>query len=326
MHYCIRHFNILPILLQYSQRQFIVRPTCGSFLVRGYSAMVTPSSHTPTPAPWRHAFLEHIQTVPSPEFTLATVRKSVSPAGVTTYAPRTRTCAFRGFFAGLPVNPKNDAELNPDVYDSDLLAFTTDRRMEKLIELFGIEAGKEKENEDRLKGSGGGAPVEAVFWIKEKSTQWRFRGTVYVLAPDIETSEAGEEVRSTLLSHIRRKNSSGGSEGKEWSFAREITAHFGNNSPVMRGSFRNPPPSVPVALPVDDERLKLGQKVTDLNDEVARSNYRVVVIVPEELDRVDLSNQERARRWVYTYAGEEQQPQKPGGVIEDGWEKVEVWP
>ncbi|KAI2468907.1 pyridoxamine 5'-phosphate oxidase-domain-containing protein [Annulohypoxylon bovei var. microspora] len=282
------------------------------------------TSSTLGPAPWRKLFLEHIETMPSPEFGLGTVRKTASSTG-TTYSPRTRTCVFRGLFAGLPVNPKNDVELNPDLYDSDFLTLTTDCRMDKMAELFGVEAGGE--HDGKLKGSGGGAPVEAVFWAKETSTQWRVRGKAYVLAPDVEDSSEGKQVISTLMARMRRKDPDHSPDGEQWSFNREITAHFGNLSPQMRGTFRNPPPGSPVALPVADDRLKLGQKVTDSNDEVARANFRVVVIVPDELDQADLSDPERAQRWLYTFVGGgKAEPTTPGGLVEDGWEKVEVWP
>ncbi|KAI1209897.1 pyridoxamine 5'-phosphate oxidase-domain-containing protein [Annulohypoxylon truncatum] len=305
------------------------------------------------PAPWRKVFLEHVQTMPSPEFSLGTVRKTSTPTGGVACAPRTRTCVFRGLFADLPANPKNEAELNPDLYESDFLALTTDRRMDKMAELFGVETGNdgndggdEEEEAKKLAGSGGGAPVEAVFWVKETSTQWRVRGRAYVLAPDIEGSPEGRQVISKLRARMRRKknsnsNSNSGAAGsssegsssgsggssKQWSFGREITAHFGNLSPQMRGTFRNPAPGTPVALPVRDGRLGLGQKVVDLRDEVARSNFRVVVLVPDELDRADLSDPERARRWLYTFVGGgKTESTTPGGSIEDGWEKVEVWP
>ncbi|KAK6948523.1 hypothetical protein Daesc_010291 [Daldinia eschscholtzii] len=292
--------------------------------------MPTSTSSPPLgPAPWRKLFLEHVQAMSSPEFTLSTVRKISSLEG-TVYSPRARTCVFRGLFAGLPVNPKNDAELNPDVYETDFPTFTTDCRMDKMAELFGVEQetdddnGKEKKE---IRGSGGGAPVEAVFWVKETGTQWRVRGKAYVLAPDVEGSPEGKEVITLLTERMRRRKDNS-SSGEEWSFSREITAHFGNLSPLMRGSFRNPPPGTPVALPVGDDRLKLGQKVTDLEDEVARANFRVVVIVPEGVDRTDLSDPERGRRWLYTFVGRKSGKQStvPGGVVEEGWEKVEVWP
>lgn len=293
----------------------------------------------------------------SPEFTLATVRLIKRQHGTpsTTAAPRARTCVFRGLFAELPVNPKNEADLNPaGVYASDLPTFTTDARMDKLAELFGVEEEEEEGEEggssggggggsgSGLRGTGGGGPVEATFWARQAAVQWRVRGRAYVLAPDVEGVDAdksdGEvsEVVRTLKARMRRLDDGGkGDEKKEkeWSFSREITAHFGNVSPLMRGSFRNPAPGTPVALPVDDDRLGLGQEVADLADEVARAHFRVVVIVPDQVDRTDLSDPRRARRWLYTFVGTgdgagdgQKEPRRPGGVVEAGWEKVEVWP
>ncbi|KAI0555515.1 pyridoxamine 5'-phosphate oxidase-domain-containing protein [Xylaria curta] len=322
---------------------------------------ITRAMSSSSAAPWRSLFLSHIESMDSPEFTLSTLRRA-SAAGargrrssvlaMPLYFPRARTCIFRGLFANMDVNPKNDAPLNPKgVWESDLLTFTTDARMDKMEELWeeGIDLelrsgrdpkspttdkvgeelweeglarskGKKKEApvksvEEKLKGSGGGAPVEAMFWAPKPAVQWRVRGRAYVLAPDIESSLEGREVMTLLKSRMQKTG-----EEKEWSFSREITAHFGNLSPIMRGSFRNPPPGRPVSLPVEGEGLKLGQKVTDLEDPVARANFRVVVIVPDEIDQADLSDPEHGRRWLHTYVGASH------GKGHGEWETTEVWP
>ncbi|KAF7521913.1 hypothetical protein G7054_g12313 [Neopestalotiopsis clavispora] len=139
-------------------------------------------------APWRSLFVEHIEAMKSPEFTLSTIRTvpSSSPqarqlGAIQTgdgfaHIPRARTCIFRGMWAGLPVNPKNGAPLNLELYDSELLTFTTDVRMDKMPELWGAEAVPSAEDGKtggsgsgsgggsgggKLDGTGGGGPVEA---------------------------------------------------------------------------------------------------------------------------------------------------------------------
>ncbi|KAI0175951.1 pyridoxamine 5'-phosphate oxidase-domain-containing protein [Hypoxylon sp. FL1284] len=278
-------------------------------------------------APWRELFLEHVGKMASPEFTLSTVRSISEPPGPL-YSARARTCIFRGLFAALPVNPKNPAPLNPEgAYESDFLTFTTDRRMDKMAELLGADPEKEDERRRTRRG----APVEAMFWVRETSTQWRVRGRCYVLGPDLDAPDAGaakvvEELRLGMRKE-KKQQSTGSSDEEEWSFSREVTAHFGNLSPLMRGSFRNPPPGAPVAVPVEDGRLALGQRVEDVHDEAARANFRVVVVAPTEVDRADLSDPQRGRRWVYTLRDDGgTEPSVPGGVVLDGWEKVEVWP
>ena len=67
--------------------------------------------------------------------------------------------------------------------------------------------------------------------------------------------------------------------------------------------------------PFDDKNLKLGEKVTTLDDPVARENFRVVVIKPEEVESLDLSDPEKARRQVYKY------DQSSGK-----WSHEETWP
>ncbi|KAI1175085.1 pyridoxamine 5'-phosphate oxidase-domain-containing protein [Nemania sp. FL0916] len=364
-------------------------------------------------APWRSQFLSHLEGMASPEFTLATVRRAPATQAYThphtyrrssllaapVYLPRARTCICRGFWASLPENPKNDAPRNPaGVWESDLLVFTTDVRMDKMEELWetgfdldlrpprgldpgspttdkvgeelweeglkamkGKKKGEQQQHADdkveaeksttaaadrKFQGSGGGGAVEAVFWARDPVVQWRVRGRAYVLAPDVESAPEGREVMALLKSRMRRPKSTTtttGSEAKtetetktktgteketEWSFAREITAHFGNLSPIMRGSFRNPPPGRSVKLPVDgDGDGKLGQRVTDLADPVARANFRVVIIVPDEVDQADLSNPEKPRRWIHTYvAGAGYASGYGGGGGGGEWETVEVWP
>lgn len=145
----------------------------------------------------------------------------------------------------LPENKHNDAPQNPRVYDSDLPTFTTDVRMEKVGELFGSSAGHASRDE-QVQGSGGGGPCEAVYWIKEKGMQWRMKGTAFVVAPDIEGQEESSGVR-TVKSEIggRMRVVEGGEEKeKDWSWGTELTGHFGNCSPGMRGAFQSRSPSL----------------------------------------------------------------------------------
>lgn len=302
--------------------------TCHMTTHRAISTTSTTATTMKSAAPWRSLFVDHIQGMKSPHFTLSTIRRAPAAAGGDgfSYMPRARTCIFRGMWASLPVTDKNDAPLNPDVYESDLPVFTTDVRMDKMCDLWGASAA---DSPEAWKGSGGGGPVEAMWWAEGPMVQWRVRGRAYVLGPDVDESECGREVQSVLESRMRRrpKENKDDEVEKGWSFAREVTAHFGNLSLTMRGTFRNPPPGTSVEVPVGDDGLGLGQKVTDLHDEIARRNFRVVVIVPYEVDRVDLSDPERGRRWAYTWASENRDaPGMPGGKLENGWIKAEVWP
>lgn len=51
----------------------------------------------------------------------------------------------------------------------------------------------------------------------------------------------------------------------------------------------------------------------DLNDPVARKNFRVIVIKPEEVEQLDLSDPAKARRQQYTY-------------VDGEWKHEELWP
>lgn len=175
--------------------------------------------------------------------------------------------------------------------------------------------------------TGGGGPVEAVWWVEESGTQWRVRGTAWVLGPDVD-GEEGRRAREVIMRRMRRREPTGRGEGggqEGWSWSREVTAHFGNLAPGMRGSFRGPPPGLPITVP-PEEGLGVGQEVDDLEDPVARRNFRVVVIVPDEVDQVEYKDPKKPRRWVYIYRGRSWQAKESGGEITGEWEKVEVWP
>lgn len=84
------------------------------------------------------------------------------------------------------------------------------------------------------------------------------------------------------------------------------------------GSWRNPPPGTPVRGEPDQDH-QLAQKVEDLHDPIARSNFRVVVIKPDEVEQTDLSDPATSRRYRYTFDGNAQ----------DGkgdWIMEELWP
>ncbi|KAF2488221.1 pyridoxamine 5'-phosphate oxidase-domain-containing protein [Neohortaea acidophila] len=200
----------------------------------------TSAQQQQAPAPWRDTFLSHINTMPSPEFVLATLHPA--PKGSPTpYLPRARTCIFRGFWGELPENKHNDAPQNARVFESDLPTFTTDVRMQKAGEVFASSAGK-ADDDSLVQGSGGGGWCEAVWWAKEPSVQWRVRGRAFVVARDIEGEQGSEEgsgVR-TVKSEVggRMRVVSGKEEEKgEWSWGKELTAHFGNMSPTSKGAW-----------------------------------------------------------------------------------------
>jgi hypothetical protein len=163
----------------------------------------------------------------SPEFVFSTTHPE-------THEPRARYCIFRSLWGELPENKHNTAPKNERVYESELLCFTTDNRMQKVSEFSNGEA---------LEGSGGGGVCEAVFWVKgDVMVQWRIKGRAYVVGEDID-EVGGEGVRGELQERMRVV-SNGEGKKEQWSWKMELTGHFGNMSPGMRGSFRNPPPGM----------------------------------------------------------------------------------
>ncbi|KAL5113973.1 hypothetical protein ACEQ8H_008155 [Pleosporales sp. CAS-2024a] len=275
-----------------------------------------PAASVLPPAPWKQLFHEHITKMKSPEFVLGTL--DAAPKGSPTpFVPRVRYCIFRGFWAELPENKHNDAERNPRVFASDCPTFTTDVRMEKVGQIFATSAGHAASSE-QVQGSGGGGPVEAVYWIAETGTQWRIKGRAYVIADDIEGG--GQEESSgvrTVKSEVgkRMRVLEPGKEG-HWSWRTELTGFFGNQSPGIKGSFKNPPPGKATNEPYDDKNLALGSTTNDLEDPIARKNFRLVVIVPDSVEQTDLSDAAKSRRYRYTFDNDES----------GRWRVEELWP
>ena len=134
----------------------------------------------------------------------------------------------------LPENKHNDAPRNPQAYTSDMPTFTSDMRMEKIPEIFASSAGHGDKGQSV--SSGGGGPVEAVFWMKETMTQWRMRGEAFAVGPDVD--EEGDSGSRTVKSQVgKRMKVVDESKVGDWNWDREITGHFGNCSPGMRGLF-----------------------------------------------------------------------------------------
>ena len=82
----------------------------------------------------------------------------------------------------------------------------------------------------------------------------------------------------------------------------------------FQGTFRAPPPGQKLDEPYD-KRLKLGDKVEDLNDEIARKNFRVCIIKPDEVEKLYLAEPTKAQRWQWTLSEESAE-----------WRKEETWP
>jgi len=197
----------------------------------------TSSAAAPKPAPWRSDFLADLGKMDSPEFVFSSLHSAPSGAP-TQHVPRARYCIFRGFWAELPENKHNEAPMNERNFESEMPTFTSDVRMMKVPEIFGSSAGHAK-SLDQAVGSGGGGPCEAVWWVKETQIQWRMKGQAFVIAPDIEEetdqSKMGSGVR-TVKSEVGSRMRVVKEDGKsDWSWSKELTAHFGNNSPGLRG-------------------------------------------------------------------------------------------
>lgn len=178
-----------------------------------------------TRAPWRNLIDSHLEKTKGYEFTVATVGYDSKKNPV----PRVRTCGFRGFFPELELHPSGQNDLdgqvedggNPNLFESDMLAFTTDVRMEKL--------GQLESTDDN---------IEAMFWLKEVMVQWRIKGKAYTIGSPNPDSEREGSLRPELFEALRVKEDYRGdlsSDADKWTWEKSVTKYFANHSPVMRG-------------------------------------------------------------------------------------------
>lgn len=184
-----------------------------------YKMPLPPSEHR---APWRAQIDSHFSQTPNYEFTIATV--GYDPQGRP--VPRVRTCGCRGFFPDLDLHPNGEEAMqqqvdnggNPPIYESDMLALTTDVRMEKLGQL-----------------ESSGHAIEAVFWLKDLMAQWRVRGRAFAIGdPRGEQNEEESVSRQEIHKGLRLKEHTGGDLGN-WTLNKAVTKYFANHSPIMRG-------------------------------------------------------------------------------------------
>lgn len=192
------------------------------------------TSTTTPKAPWHDLFNSHLTQNPSSEFTLATTAHDVSR---NIPVPRARVCGFRGFFPNPQLHPsaidalKTQGDgLNPDAYESDMISFTTDVRMEKVAQIQpSSRSGEEK--------AFAGNQVELVFWLNDVMKQWRIKGSAFVIG-DSDGSVGEIEARKEIQKGMRvRPDGHGHDKDKEWTWERQVTTYFANHSPVMRGVF-----------------------------------------------------------------------------------------
>ncbi|KAF3938092.1 hypothetical protein ABW19_dt0206055 [Dactylella cylindrospora] len=274
-----------------------------------------------TTAPWKQSFISHLQSLSMQTFSLATI--STSPTGIT--SPHVRTLIFRGFYAELPKNSHNPVAGNAG-WSSTLLTYTTDKRMGKFKDLGGVEGIPSSSATPSPSSTGN---VEACFWIPSPENpmtgkQWRIRGRCVVLPRDLDDANAGTKDTKRWLAERLKKESGGDGEG--FNFGKEFKAHFGNLSPLLRGSFRNPLPGAPKEL--GNQGLQSSRPIGDdnLNEAVALANFRVVVIEPTRVEFLNLEGPER-KLWVPVGGDvEKDENLEKFGKIDGEWREIDLWP
>lgn len=213
------------------------------------SPALTVSAVSTSPAPWRHTFESQVNQNTTQEFTLATVA-NINGRTV----PRARMCGFRGFFPVSSIRQsvrKNLEEehhlphsLDSSIFglESDMLSFSTDSRMEKVDNIRFNDA------------------IEAVFYLRDLSVQWRIKGTAHIIGSsdsDPEEQRSRQEISKGLRKLDPPKEEPDPvallgynkdevpqqklqKEYLPWSWEKVMTIYFANHSPLLRGLFPSP--------------------------------------------------------------------------------------
>ncbi|KAL2049829.1 hypothetical protein ABVK25_009924 [Lepraria finkii] len=166
--------------------------------------MSTTTQHLSTPpAPWKSTFESHISELPSPNSSShpSTAPSPPAPQPLRPPPPLLHLPRHVGF---PPRKQTQRRPRNPPLFDSDMPTFTTDVRMQKVMEIFGSSAGH-ADRDELIQGSGGGGPVEAVWWVKDTGTQWRIKGDAFVVGRDIDGGGGRVVGVRTVKSEVGRR-------------------------------------------------------------------------------------------------------------------------
>lgn len=106
---------------------------------------------------------------------------------------------------------------NLPLYESDMLSFTTDIRMEKLPQL-----------------DSSGHAIEAMFWLKDLMAQWRVKGRAFAIGNPDENATDEVSSRAEIGKWLRVKDDVD-STANNWTWENAVTKYFANHSPIMRG-------------------------------------------------------------------------------------------
>ena len=241
-------------------------------------------------APWKPEFKSHLDLVDKSE------AEFVVSAGSTSKLPSARYCIHRGFWALLPHNPHNKLVKNLSIYESDSLVFKDDARMSKTHDIFAT--GKVWSC-----NGGGGGGVEAVSWVRDVKVQWRVSGSCWLVsAEDIGCDDEHGSVPALIPTQVGKHQK----QDRRWSWRLEVENWFETLSPFMRGALKNPPPGQPLSEGSKMQGKALGHTAGHLADEeLARQDFSLAIICPEEVEQLDLSDPGKAKCWKWTMAKEE---------------------
>ncbi|GMG25081.1 unnamed protein product [Aspergillus oryzae var. brunneus] len=241
----------------------------------------TASSSTMAPqAPWRSLFQSHLTQNSSTSFTLSTVDHDSQNRPV----PRSRTCEFRGFWPSPQLHDKAVEALNSQGIGQNPAVYESD--------MISLTTDVRMEKVGQLDSSAN--VVEGIFWLTDVGNQWRVKGEAFVIG-DPKGGAHEEAARKEIQTGMNVTGKD--ADVSEWTWERQ-----------------------PRTQEPADPNLKLGQKVDDLQDSIARGNFRVVVIRPNEVERLDLSDLQNVRRVRWTFVPAD----NTGGQGE--WVETELWP
>lgn len=241
--------------------------------------------------PWLSAFQSDLQKQAADG-----AHAQVSLATVTTdHLPRVRSIGHAGFWSIATTKGR---------VDSPCPTFTTDSRDNKVAHIFG------KDETDRSlpgfdvfgRGSGGGGSVEAVYWLAKVKMQWRLRGKCHLI-----TDGAGDDNldsgQDNTHDHQQRRQ-----EGLTSSKA-AIRPHLVSSD---HDSIQDDDSAWEAEVQGYYQRLSREIQISFL-----RSSFTVGIIVPDEVEMMDLTDATVARRKIWKFEASEHGGQSKWPIIWD---------
>ncbi|MCJ1330432.1 hypothetical protein MMC10_007116 [Thelotrema lepadinum] len=236
----------------------------------------------PEEVPWKTPFLLHLKAIHD---TNAEVQLSLATVTTPDNLPRVRTVGHAGFWS---VNSAASEATSV----SCCLTFITNSRFNKVADVFGQIDQLPEDFETYGLASGGGGPVEAVYWLEQIKMQWRMRGRCFFVTD-------GRAAAGSLAGEDEQERERRRREGLAVTKA-AVRPHMVGVVDEQQVNGIEDGGDADVDSIWEAEVQGYYQRLSlEIQPLFLRSSFAVGIIVPEEVEMMDLTDATVTRRRIW---------------------------